>query len=87
VLLEELGDSGREACEKAALIAEKIRSAINEPFEFGSCHTCTSSIGISCYGAEDENSEALLQRADAAMYRAKAGGRNRFETIGGARDA
>ncbi|MCM8565817.1 GGDEF domain-containing protein [Thauera linaloolentis] len=85
VLLEELGDNGGEACEKGALIAEKIRSAINAPFELGDArHTCTPSIGVTGYGPGDESAEALLRRADAAMYCAKASGRNRCEAIDGA---
>ena len=39
-------------------------------------HTVTASFGVACYQPGD-SLEALLARADAAIYRAKRGGRNR----------
>lgn len=41
-------------------------------------HSVTASFGVACYQS-GESLEALLARADAAMYRAKQGGRNRVE--------
>ena len=41
-------------------------------------HSVTASFGVACYQS-GESLEALLARADAAMYRAKQGGRNRIE--------
>ena len=43
--------------------------------------SCTVSIGIATW-RPDDTPEALLARADAALYRAKAGGRNRCEADG-----
>ncbi|UXH79289.1 sensor domain-containing diguanylate cyclase [Roseateles amylovorans] len=40
----------------------------------------TVSIGVAVMRAEDEGIENALRRADAALYRAKQGGRNRVET-------
>jgi diguanylate cyclase (GGDEF)-like protein len=37
------------------------------------------SAGISCFALGDEDSQALVRRADAACYRAKAAGRNAIE--------
>jgi diguanylate cyclase (GGDEF)-like protein len=39
----------------------------------------TASIGIAVYPDDGETSEALLDRADGAMYRAKRNGGDRFE--------
>lgn len=81
VMLEDLSDSAEAACEKGAAIGDKILSALNEPFEIdGDLHQNTPSIGMVCFGSTDEHAEDLLRRADAAMYRAKAAGRNRLET-------
>ncbi|MBP7467888.1 MAG: GGDEF domain-containing protein [Thauera sp.] len=81
VMLEDLGASGHEACERGAAIGDKILAALNEPFDIdGDQHHTTPSIGVTCFGSADERAEDLLRRADAAMYRAKAAGRNRMET-------
>ena len=81
VMLEDLSDSAEAACEKGAAIGDKILAALNEPFEIdGDLHQNTPSIGMTCFGSTDEHAEELLRRADAAMYRAKAAGRNRLET-------
>lgn len=81
VMLEDLADTGREACEKGTAIGDKILAALNEPFKIaGDLHHNTPSIGITCFGSADVRAEDLLRRADEAMYRAKAGGRNRLET-------
>ncbi len=80
VMLEDLGESSREASEKAAAIGEKILAALNEPFQIeDKAHRTTPSIGVSCFGSADERAEDLLRQADAVMYRAKARGRNRLE--------
>jgi len=84
VMLEDLGETAEEACEKGVAIGEKILAALNEPFLIaGERHRNTPSIGVTCFGSADERAEDLLRRADAAMYRAKAAGRNRLETNGG----
>lgn len=81
VMLEDLGDTSAEASEKAQHIAENVLAALNRPFilDGKACHN-TPSIGISGFSGADERAEDLLRRADEAMYRAKAGGRNRFAT-------
>lgn len=84
VMLEELGDQATEAREKGVAIAEKILAALNQPFEFeGTQHQNTPSIGVTSFSGEDERAEDLLRRADEAMYRAKAAGRNRLVAIDG----
>ncbi|MBY0571597.1 MAG: diguanylate cyclase, partial [Burkholderiaceae bacterium] len=39
-------------------------------------HRCTASIGVITFNNGDSSGEKLLDRADAAMYRAKQEGRN-----------
>ena len=62
--------------------AERLRSSIArmgfEP-EPGTSHTLTVSIGVAFCSVQDVTAEQLLKSADAAMYRAKRGGRNRVE--------
>jgi len=64
----------------AAKVAERVRAAIqSEPFRIdrnGRVIPVTASIGIAERG-RDANAEALLRRADRALYESKSGGRNR----------
>lgn len=57
--------------------ADKLRSLVAE-HEFPGVGHVTISLGLSAYRASD-SIETLLARADTALYRAKAGGRNRVE--------
>jgi diguanylate cyclase (GGDEF)-like protein len=62
----------------AMVVAEKIRQRI-EGCSFGLCHhvAVTASVGVAMMGGGDDFPSAF-RRADAALYRAKAGGRNRI---------
>nr|MDQ3056940.1 GGDEF domain-containing protein [Pseudomonadota bacterium] len=66
-------------CDAAAGMAAamKLREAIST-HEFPNVGRVTSSFGIASCRADD-TAESLLARADAALYRAKAAGRNRVE--------
>ncbi|MEQ9320065.1 MAG: sensor domain-containing diguanylate cyclase [Polyangiaceae bacterium] len=62
----------------AEAVASRIRDAMaDEPLNFGEAgeHTITVSIGVATWNGR-EAAEALEQRADAAMYEAKRGGRD-----------
>ena len=60
----------------AALHAEKVRASLSVPHFIGQCEVCTQvSIGISLFPHDGQNAETLIECADFAMYRAKAGGR------------
>jgi diguanylate cyclase (GGDEF)-like protein len=60
-------------------VAEKIRSAI-ESATFPEVGCMTMSIGSSDWRAEETHVTDLIQRADEALYNAKASGRNRVIT-------
>lgn len=64
----------------ALVAAERIRRAVEalQIFSGGDTIPVTVSIGVAELGSQD-SSEALIDRADRAMYRAKTGGRNRVE--------
>jgi polar amino acid transport system substrate-binding protein len=66
------------AAEKVLLFAEKLRQAIAvHAFPGDARQTC--SFGVATYEDGDDN-VSLFKRADDALYRAKANGRNRVET-------
>lgn len=75
VVLEDLQNPD----EDVAAIAGKIIDTIVRPFELAHGKARVSvSIGIAIDQAVDGNTEALMKRADKAMYKAKEQGRNRF---------
>jgi diguanylate cyclase (GGDEF)-like protein/PAS domain S-box-containing protein len=75
VLLSEISHA-----EDAALIADKIRLAVLEPYTIADHFLhLTASIGVSIYPEDGANPESLIQCADTAMYHAKEKGRNRSQ--------
>ncbi|SLN76334.1 sensor domain-containing diguanylate cyclase [Oceanibacterium hippocampi] len=67
---------------QAELVAERLRRATEDivlPNPDGETFGFTVSIGIACVEPSDEAIENAIRRADAALYRAKAAGRNRVE--------
>ncbi len=63
-----------------ARVAEKILAAFTRPLTIdGRDLFITPSIGICLFPGDGEDAETLLKNADAAMYRAKAGGRNAYQ--------
>jgi diguanylate cyclase (GGDEF)-like protein/PAS domain S-box-containing protein len=61
----------------AATIAERLLDALAAPFDLGAQEVLVSaSVGVAMYPAHATTREGLFQNADAAMYRAKASGRN-----------
>lgn len=65
----------------AQIYAQRVKKALSEVVvapDFPSLR-CSLSVGISSYGEERTTAEDLLKRADRALYRAKATGRNRVE--------
>jgi len=66
--------------EDAMMVAERIIAAVKRPIPLeGQEVFVTTSLGISLYPADATHPEGLLKNADAAMYRAKAQGRDLVE--------
>jgi diguanylate cyclase (GGDEF)-like protein len=64
--------------ERALAVAQRIQALLSVPRD-DTLPAYTVSVGIASQRAPDEGMDALMARADAALYRAKAGGRNRCE--------
>ncbi|MCW5636559.1 MAG: GGDEF domain-containing protein [Rubrivivax sp.] len=71
--------------EGALQVAERLRRAVDElrPSALRGELPLAVSIGVAVADRAGEPVEALMQRLDAALYRAKAGGRNRVELAAG----
>lgn len=67
------------ALASATALAERIREAIEiAPVQFEDVQMAvTASFGVASWKSPDESSDALMRRADKALYAAKSGGRNR----------
>ncbi|WP_394388070.1 EAL domain-containing protein [Shewanella woodyi] len=64
----------------SAVIANNVIDAFASPFELTSEKVVVGlSIGIVLYPEDDQNEQALLRKADIAMYHAKSGGGNRYQ--------
>ncbi len=78
VVLPELGKD-----RDAAVVARKILDLLAEPFPVESHElSVTPSIGIAVAPGDGDDPERLLRHSDAAMYEAKAAGRNTFHFYG-----
>lgn len=61
-------------------VAGKIQTAIARPFELENAQGFVSaSIGITSYPNDGKDVETLMRKADSAMYKAKANGKNNFQ--------
>jgi len=86
VMLDSLSKKKEEALIQTQHVGEKILGALNRPYKLGrQSHHSTPSIGITLFLERGDSPDAILKRADQAMYRAKLMGRNAlcfFETPG-----
>jgi len=65
--------------EDVANLAEKILGALREPYTLdGHTVSVTASLGIAMYPDDGSDMDAILNKADAAMYRAKQQGANTY---------
>jgi diguanylate cyclase (GGDEF)-like protein/PAS domain S-box-containing protein len=75
ILLEDTED-----LESPSRVAQRILDELNRPFHLDGREVAIhASIGIACRTAGPGDADELLRDADIAMYRAKAGGKGRFE--------
>lgn len=88
VLLIELNPDWSMAIQEATLVAEKLRETLARNYVLsidkngGATktveHQCTASLGVTVFRPSESNADAILHRADDAMYRSKAKGRNQI---------
>lgn len=86
VMLGELGTDKVESTWQAGVVAKKIRINLSAPYLLTVDrsagvdrvieHRCTASIGVVVFITHEVTLEDIVKSADAAMYRAKAAGRN-----------
>ncbi|WP_137885691.1 bifunctional diguanylate cyclase/phosphodiesterase [Pseudomonas sp. 2FE] len=77
VLLEDLNENPPEAAVQAKAIGEKILNSLNISYQLdGYEHHSTPSVGIALFQGQLNTVDDIMKRADLAMYRAKAAGRN-----------
>ena len=86
VLLSELSVDKNESFFYAQLIAEKIRTTLENIYILNNKdeiveHHCTASIGATLFYNHAEEKETILKLADKAMYDAKEAGRNQVKFI------
>ncbi len=80
VLLKALSHLPDEAVLQARHVAEKILGSLRLPYDLaGQSYSNTPSIGALAFKGGAETGAELLKKADAAMYQAKAAGRNTVE--------
>lgn len=65
--------------DQAYIVAQKLRVAIQEN-EFPVIKKLTCSFGVSQYRSKDKNSDAVIKKADEALYVSKENGRNMVST-------
>lgn len=69
--------------DEAIEVARQMQKVLVHPMEVGGQETfVTTSVGVAFASTPDVDAEDLLRNADAAMYMAKARGRNRIELYG-----
>ncbi len=81
VMLEQLSSSPEEALARATEVARKVLEVLGAAYDLGDVlYVSTPSIGVTLVLDRDETIDEVLQRADMAMYDAKAAGRNTIRT-------
>ncbi len=79
VMLQDLSKLPVEAATQAEIIANKILTTINQPYQLATnTYQTTASIGVVLFSDYEHSQDTLLKHADIAMYQAKKMGRNTF---------
>ena len=77
VLLEAFALTAVDAAQYAETVASKIAQQLSQPYTlFGASYASTPSIGIVVFQEGVDSRDDAIKKADAAMYQAKAAGRN-----------
>jgi len=77
LLLTDLGQETDDAITQTEKIAEKILATLRQPYLLIDYeYYCSASMGVSLFKDHQTSVDELFRRADTAMYRAKASGRN-----------
>ena len=79
VLIQPVEDTREAAASQAEIVAAKVVAALAAPFQLGELvHSVSVSVGVVTLCGTHDTVESTLRQADAAMYQAKAAGRNTF---------
>jgi diguanylate cyclase (GGDEF)-like protein/PAS domain S-box-containing protein len=86
IMVCELVADKADSASQARIVAEKVRSALSEPYQLivrregkddaTITHHCSASIGVVLFINNETSPNGILKSADMAMYQAKAAGRN-----------
>jgi diguanylate cyclase (GGDEF)-like protein/PAS domain S-box-containing protein len=81
ILLSDLNEDKATSISQTALVAEKVRAKLSQPYLLTSAastieHHCTASVGVTVFVGDEISQDEILKCADKAMYLAKAKGRN-----------
>jgi diguanylate cyclase (GGDEF)-like protein len=77
VIIDDLNTSTHTAGAQAKIVAEKIMATLRQPFQLGEHrYLSTASIGVTLFGGRKDTPQEVIGRAEAALYGAKAEGRD-----------
>jgi diguanylate cyclase (GGDEF)-like protein/PAS domain S-box-containing protein len=77
LILGELDPDARDAATMVEKVAEKTLAALRQPYRLGDYeYHCSASMGITLFLDHEMSVDELFRRADTAMYRAKATGKD-----------
>lgn len=92
ILLAGLNKNRTSTIAHTAIVAEKIRLTLAEPYRFTIHHAdqpdtiiehhCTASIGVVVFNGTESSQDEMMKWADTAMYEAKEAGRNQIKFYG-----